>query len=232
MQVVHLNKQIDMLAWMEMRRAKVTGKSAKTIKPLSRGTNKGKIDSAVGFWSLLAGKLAVQKDAEDPKVRGERLEPIALQMLADKLRLKVNTEPGMWLSDEHEDIAITPDGAEDAEVITWAAEAKALDSALHLKYVISDRRARLEEGYAAIDNVPNEYSHCYREQCIQYFVVNENLQTLYFVLLDDRIALDSLVFHYITIKREDVADEIEAQKTVELEALAEVDKLIAELTKE
>lgn len=153
-------------------------------------------------------------------------------MLADKLKLKVNTSPGMWLSDENEGIAITPDGAEDAEVITWAAEAKALDSALHLKYVITDRRAQLKEDYKPIDYVPNEYSHCYREQCIQYFVVNESLKTLYFVLLDDRIALDDLVMHYITIKREDVADEIEAQKTIELEALAEVDKLIAELAGE
>lgn len=230
MKVLHLSKKIDQQAWMEMRRSKITGKSSKTIKPLSRGADKGKIDSSVGFWQLLAGKIAIQKDAEDPKARGERLEPIALQMLADKFGLKVNLEPGMWLSDDNEDIAITPDGAEDAAVITWAAESKSLDSASHLKFVIKDRRAKLLEGYSAIDNVPNEYSSCFREQCIQYFVVNEKLETLYFVLLDDRIALDGLDFHVITIHREDVKDEIQAQRQMQLDALSEVNKLIKELS--
>lgn len=215
---------------MEARRSKVTGKTAKTIKPLSRGTNKGQIDSAVGFWGLLAGKIAIQKDGEDPKARGDRLEPIALARLSTELGIIVNCEPGMWLSDDNEDIAITPDGAEDAPVITWAAEVKALDSAQHLKYVIADRRARQREDYKPIDYVPNEYSHCYREQCVQYFVVNENLKTLYFVMFDDRIAIDDLAFHYITIKREDIAEEIEKQRQQQLIALAEVDKLIAELT--
>jgi hypothetical protein len=215
---------------MEARRSKITGKTSKTIKPLSRGLNKGKIDSAVGFWSLLAGKIAIQKDGEDPKERGDRLEPIAIRTLADRLKLIPDVEPGMWLSDEHEDIAITPDGAERSDKPTWAAEVKAMDSSLHLKYVIADRKAKLLEGYKAIDLVPNEYSHCYREQCIQYFVVCETLQTLYFILIDDRVAIDSLAFHYITIKREDVAEEIEAQKAIQLQALAEVDKLILELT--
>jgi hypothetical protein len=217
---------------MEMRRSKITGKSSKLIKPLSRGANKGKADSAIGFWQLLAGKVAVQKDGEDPKERGERLEPIALARLATELSLVVNAEPGMWLSDENDDIAITPDGAEDAEVITWAAEAKSLDSALHLKFVIKDRRAKQTDGYRAIDSIPNEYSSCFREQCIQYFVVCETLQTLYFVLLDDRIALDGLDFHVITIKREDVAEEIAAQRQMQLDTLIEVNKLIAELSED
>lgn len=215
-----------------MRRSKVTGKTAKTIMPLSRGVNKGKVDSAVGFWNLLAGKIAVQKDGEDPKARGDRLEPVALHMLADQFKLDADYEPGMWLSDEHEDIAITPDGAERAETITWAAEMKALDSALHLKYVITDRRARAREGYNPIDYVPNEYNHCYREQCIQYFCVNSDLEILYFALIDDRVVLDSLVFHVITIRREDIADEIAAQMSLELAAIDEVNRLIKELSEE
>jgi hypothetical protein len=215
---------------MEARRPKVTGKTAKTIKPLSRGANKGKIDSAVGFWGLLAGRIAIQKDGEDPKERGDRLEPLAIRTLAERLNLDADVEPGMWLSDEHEDIAITPDGAERSLTPTWGAEVKAIDSAQHLRYVITDRRARQLEGYKPIDYVPNEYSHCYREQCIQYFVVCETLQTLHFIMIDDRIALDDLAFHYITIKRGDVAEEIEAQKAIQLQALAEVDKLIIELT--
>lgn len=217
---------------MEMRRSKITGKSSKTIKPLSRGKAKGQVDSAVGFWQLLAGKLAIQKDGEDPKVRGERLEPVALNLLAERYGLSMNVEPGMWLSDDHEDIAITPDGAEDAPEPTWAAEVKALDSALHLKFVVRDVRARQSEAYKPIDSVPDEFTSCFKEQCIQYFVVNERLQTLYFVFYDDRIALDKYAFHVITINREDVADEIQAQKYTQLDALNQVNALIAEMTAE
>jgi hypothetical protein len=215
-----------------MRRSKITGKSSKTIKPLSKGADKGKIDSATGFWQLLAGKVAVQKDGEDPKERGDRLEPVALELVSRHLGLPINLEPGMWLSDDNEDIAITPDAAEMGSKPTWAAEAKCLDSALHLKFVVKDRRARMLEGYSAIDNVPNEYSSCFREQCVQYFVVNENLKLLYFVLYDDRIALDGLDFHFIAIKREDIAQEIEDQRKLQLDALREVDQLIVELGKE
>lgn len=232
MQVLHLSKKIDQQAWMEMRRSKITGKSSKTIKPLSRGKAKGQVDSAVGFWQLLAGKLAIQKDGEDPKTRGERLEPVALRLLADRLNLKVGAEPGMWLSDDHEDIAITPDGAEDSPTPMWAAEVKALDSALHLRFIVRDLQARKMEGYKAIDSVPNESTSCFREQCIQYFVVNEHLRTLYFVLYDDRIALDKYTLHIIPIEREDVADEIQAQKYIQLDAINQVNALIAEMAAE
>lgn len=215
---------------MEMRRSKITGKSSKTVKPLSRGVDKGRVDSASGFWQLLAGKIAVQKDGEDPKERGERLEPIALQLFADQKGLMINLEPGMWLSDDDEDIAITPDAAEISDSPTWAAEVKCLDSALHLKYIIRNRRALVLEGYRGIDHVPNEYSSCFREQCLQYFVVNEHLETLYFVLYDDRIALDGLDMGVITINRADVAEEVAAQKQAEIDALVEVNKLIVEFS--
>jgi hypothetical protein len=153
-----------------------------------------------------------------------------MQRLADTLGLDINLEPGMWLSDTDEDIAITPDGAENIPFPTWAVETKAIASELHLKFVIRDRKAKLQESYKAIDSVPNEGTTCFREQVIQYFVTNEHLKTLYFVLYDDRVALEPLVFHYITIKREDILDEIETQGAMEISVLDEVNKLVAEIS--
>lgn len=208
-----------------MRRPKITGKVAKLVKPLSRGKDR----TPIGFWKLLAGKIAISHDAEDPKVRGDRLEPVSMQLLADTLKLNIDLEPGMWLSDDDEDIAITPDGAEAADIPTWAVETKAVDSALHLKFVIRDRRAKLKDGYKPLDSVPNEGSTMFREQAIQYFVVNEKLETLYFVFYDDRIEMEDLIFHYLTIRRGDIAEEIQAQKYQQINTLNEVNLLINNL---
>lgn len=178
---------------------------------------------------MLAEKIAIQADGEPDMDRGQRLENEALQRLADEKGLTIDLDPGVWLSDDDEDIAISPDGCEKSETPLWAAEAKCLGSANHLKYVIKDRRARKEEDYNPIDSIPNEAGGCYREQVIQYFVVNENLNSLYFVLYDDRIGIDSLVFHVIEVKREDISELVEEQKQMELETLKEINQLIAEL---
>lgn len=158
--------------------------------------------------------------------RGLRLENEALARTATQFNLTLDLDPGMWVSDDDDDIAISPDAAEEGNTPTFAAESKSLDSANHLKYVILDRRAKAKEGYKAIDYIPRDY----REQVIQYFVVNEYLHELYFTLYDDRIALDGLDHHVIVIDRKDVADEIAEQKQMQLDTLKEINQLIAELS--
>lgn len=160
--------------------------------------------------------------------RGQRLQAESLGKTASYFELSLDVDAGMWVSDDDEDIAISPDAAEaDTDKPTYAAESKSLDSANHLKYVILDRRAKAKEGYKAIDYIPKDH----REQVIQYFVVNEHLQRLYFTLYDDRIALDGLDHHVIVIERKDVETEIAEQKQMQLETLKEINQLIAELAK-
>jgi hypothetical protein len=133
----------------------------------------------------------------------------------------------MWISDDNEDISLSPDGSEaDTDKPTYAVESKSLSSDNHLKHVVLDLRARKQDGYNPINQVPKDY----REQCLQYFVVNQDLQTLYFTLYDDRIALDDLVHHVIIINREDVLEEIVDQRQVQIETLEKVNRLIEELT--
>jgi len=226
MQVIKLSQEHDREAWLQMRRGKITGSKAKAIRPLSRGADR----IPQGFWDLLAEKLAVGADGEKDIDRGQRLENEALELTAKKLKLNLNLDPGMWVSDDNEDLAVSPDAAENTDSPTYAAEAKCLSSANHLKFVIKDQRVQQGELYRPIDSIPDGASAAYREQVIQYFVVNENLKKLYFVLYDDRIALDKYMLHVITIDRKDIEDEIEDQKQMQLETLAEVNKLIAELT--
>jgi hypothetical protein len=183
----------------------------------------------MGFWTLLAEKIAITPDGEPDLDRGHRLEPEALKILAQGLGEDIDLDPGMWVSDDTDDIAISPDGAQIAYEPEWAAEAKCLNSANHLRYVIKDRQARRKEFYKPINSIPNEKSCAFREQVVQYFVVNEKLQTLYFVLFDDRIAINTLTHHIITIKRSDIADEIAKQRQQQLDVLAEIEQLIKEL---
>lgn len=225
MKIVKLSQTEDREAWLQMRIGKITGSKSKQLKPLSRGTDR----TPQGFWQLLAEKLAVAPDGEKDMDRGQRLEKDALEILAAKENLDINLDPGMWVSDDSDDLAVSPDGSENTDTPTWAAEVKCLSSANHLKHVIKDSRARAKEEYSPIHHVPDDAKSAYREQVVQYFVVNEKLQRLYFVLYDDRIALDKYMHHVIVIERSQIEAEIAEQKRTQLETLAEINNLIEEL---
>lgn len=235
MKIVKLSQQNDREAWLQFRRGKISGTKAKEVKPLSRGADR----TPQGFWKLLAEKVSVEPDGEPVMDRGLRLENEGLAKTAEKYGLKLDLDPGMWVLDEDEDIALSPDAAEaDTDKPTYAAENKSLDSDNHLKYVIRDLRAKKKaalesddpeyEPYFALDQIPSDN----QEQVIQYFVVNEHLQKLYFTLYDDRIALDGYDHHVIVVERKDIEREIENQKRLQLETLKEINQLIAELAGE
>lgn len=228
MKVIKISQSQDTDAWLQLRLGKVTGSKAKAIKPLTRGADR----TPQGFWQILAEKLSVQAPGAESAIdHGHRMENEALQEFAKRYDLVIDLDPGMWESDQDEDIAVSPDGAERSETPTWAAEAKCLSTANHLKYMLKDLAARKNEDYKAIDSIPNEKKCAYKDQVIQYFVVNEHLQTLYFVLYDDRVTLENYVFHCIEIKRGDIKDLIEYQTGVQLNTLREINKLIVEMAR-
>lgn len=226
--MVKVSQIADTEVWLQYRLGKITGSKAKYVKPLSRGADR----TPQGFWQLLAEKLAIKQDGELDMDRGHRLQGSALAELAKRHELDIDTDCGMWISDEDEDMAVSPDGAEKADVPTWAAEVKCFSSANHLRYTIKDRAARKNKDYNPFDSVPNDAKNAHREQILQYFVVNEALKTLYFVLYDDRIGLDNLVFHVIEIHRKDIAELVDAQKQQQIDILRQVNELIAQLAKE
>lgn len=217
--------------WLDARRGKVMGSKVKGVRRQSRDPEK----RYQTFWEVLAEKLAIAADGEPPIDRGHRLEPEALQAASKILGIPFDNDAGMWISDLDDDIGVTPDGAEPVEgdaLPTYAAEVKCLSSASHLRFIVEDRRARKKPTYRPIDSVPNEEKHVFRDQVLQYFVVNEKLQTMYFILHDDRIILDHLVTHIITIQRSEVEHLIEDNTNMEFEALLQINKLVKELTEE
>lgn len=226
MQIVRLSQDIDREAWLEERRGLATGSKAKSLKPLSRGEDR----TPAGFWDLAAERISVAQDGEPPRDRGKRLEREAAAMTVTKLKLKnPSGDPGLWVSDFSKFIGVSPDDYEDTDKPTWAIESKSVGNGKHLKYVWKDIKVKELPDYRAFNSIPNETGCFFREQLIQYFLVNEDLKVLYFTLYNDLFIYDWLVHHVITIKREDVLEQIEQQKNQQLETIKQVNSILKEI---
>lgn len=188
--------------WMEARRGKITGSRLKDII-VKRGTGYKK-----GFYELIAERLAVAPDEENPMDRGTRLEEEAVARFVKETGRKVDDSLVIWAREDNESIAISPDGVIGK---TEAVEAKCLSSAEHIKAWLTKQ-------------VPDDYEF----QKLQYFIVNDALRKLNFVFYDPRIP--SKDYFVLEIKREDVQAEIEEYLAYQKGILAEVDDIVNELT--
>lgn len=196
MKILNIDQNSD--EWKEARKGKITGTKLKDIV-VKRGTGE-----KIGFYQLIADRLAIVDDSEDPMERGHTLEQEAINEFT-KLTGKEVTKAGMWLSDENENIACSPDG-----VIgdTEAVEVKCLSASKHLEAFFTQQ-------------IPDEYEY----QALQYFIVNDKLETLYFCFYDPRVIVKP--FFYIEIKRDN--EKVEEIKKYQLEKLAKVEEFISKL---
>lgn len=200
------------------------------------------------FWSFLAEMWADPADGEPPMARGHRLENENIRQACEKLGIDTGTvefDTGMWVRDDDERIAISPDAHEKAKQPTFAFEAKSLGTKNHLMAVVPYSLWRdlhsgdmvvntdavhdmllalfpdvLRDDLTAFDFVPAAY----QAQVLQYFAVDDNLQTVYFTMLDDRVYCP-LSHVVMTVRREDVQDKVEKQLESERRTLAYVDML-------
>ena len=190
--------------WYSNRLGKITGSKLKDII-VKRGTER-----KIGFYQLMADRLSIQEEYEDPMERGHRLEDEAIAEF-EKLAKKKVEQVGLCISDENDNIALSPDGLiKTGKKYTEAVEVKCLNSAKHL------------QGYFE-KKVPKEYL----EQVYQYFIVNEDLDKLYFVFYDPRVTIKPT--HWVEIDREDVEDEIQFCKDYQEQTLKEIEELLLTL---
>lgn len=190
------------------------------------------------FWGFMSELLAAEPTGENPAERGHRLEKENASITINKLGIPMSDaefDTGMWVSDTDQRIAVSPDVHEKSERPTWAIECKSLGTPNHLAAVVpivlNDMRTsdtKLDtivaqiapqllgnDNVRAFDLVPDKY----HAQALQYFVVNPDLERLYFAFYDPRVYGINLSHVYVTITRESVAEEIEAQRDRELRAL-------------
>lgn len=192
--------------WLEARKGKITGSKLKDIV-VKRGTGK-----KIGFYQLIADRLAISPDGEDALERGHRLEDEAVGIFQEKTGLAVEREIGLCVSDLNENIAVSPDGLikNKKGKYTEALEVKCLGSARHIEAVIENK-------------IPDDYWL----QVIQYFIVIEDLETLYVMFYDPRFT--AIQAHIIEVKRDEVWQEAESMKEYQLNVIQEIDEIVERL---
>lgn len=188
--------------WLLARRGKITGTRLKDLI-VKRGTGK-----KIGYYELIAERLAIAPDDENVMERGHRLEEEAIKKFEKETKKKVDNGLVIWERDDNSSIAISPDGYIGE---TEAIEVKCLGSARHLEALLTQA-------------IPKDYE----EQILQYFIVNDKLKVLYFVFYDPRIlAKDYFKFE---VKREEVQEKVTEYLELEKATLAEIDAIVNDLS--
>lgn len=201
----------------------------------------------IDFWKFLAETMAEQPDGENLMARGHRLEPENITLTLQQLGYEQKdciTDCGIWESDEEPRLACSPDAYQATENPTWAIECKSLGSAYHLQAVIPwmiHSQRILHHGIpetladAAMQVLPPAATSltatgmdfipdAYRAQALQYFVVCDTLETLYFSLYDPRVYGDAR-HQIIPIHRKDIQSLIANHKRKQLNTLHIIDTI-------
>lgn len=194
--------------WEQLRKTKITGTVLKSLM----GTPKARQEA---IYEVIANRLSVGVDSdeeyENPMQRGTRLEPDAVSAFELEKNMQVE-RTGFCEDDSNPFIANSPDGYIIGTDDTEALEIKAMGGKNHIKMWLTDE-------------IPEEY----KWQVVQYFVVNEKLQKLYFAGYNPDIPIHPL--HIIEVKREDIALDIENARKSQEAFLLEVDAILQTIIK-
>lgn len=195
--------------WLSFREGKRTGTSIGKLFAKSRKTGE-MYDTdrpLVTFYQKVAERLAEgtgdDNGLESSRERGKDLEQEAIDEAERRLGL-VLIRGKVWQSDADANHIESPDAF--TEDLKTAVEIKCLSSARHIQAICENRP-------------PQEY---YAEY-LNYFLVNEKLQTLYVFLYDPRFLLEHLTWHAFKLTRKDIEYDIERMRDID----AEAEKLIS-----
>jgi predicted phage-related endonuclease len=199
-----IQKFEDQAEWLTARMGKITGTRLKDLV-VKRGTGK-----KIGFYELIAERIGLPADGENPMDRGHRLEDEAVERYEEMTGKKVDKAMVIWSREDNQDIAVSPDGMIEGTDETEALEIKCLSSARHIEAYLTKQ-------------IPDEYHY----QKLQYFIVNDKLQKLTFAFYDPRLKVAD--FFLIEVNRADVLKEIEELMIIEHETLKEIDSIVNSL---
>lgn len=165
------------------------------------------------FYNIMAERLATPADDENRMDRGHRLEDMAADKFAKQFSKELEIV-GCCVSDVDDRIINSPDRLVKPVNGTYkeAVEIKNLSSARHLQALIENK-------------IPDEFF----TQKVQYFVVNPDLETLYFVFHDDRFKYENLQLHVIPVTREELGNWPDIMLRYQLNSLKEMDSIIERL---
>jgi hypothetical protein len=193
--------------WLEARQGRIGGTRLKDII-VKRGTKPKK-----GFYEIIAERVAIPAGTENKMDRGHTLEVDALIRFEKETWKKVNKSLVIWSRTDNEDIYVSPDGyieQKRGKKIKEACEVKCLNSASHIEAYLTQQ-------------IPSDYE----AQVLQYFIANDDLEKLYFIMFDPR--LPRIDFFYFTVTRKEKEGEIQEYLQLERDTLvkiAEIEKML------
>lgn len=202
--------------WMSFREGKRTGTTVGKIFAKSRKTGEmyDTTKPLITFYQKVAERLAEGTGDDDglesSRERGKDLEEEAINEAERQLGLKL-IRGNVWQADDLNHIE-SPDAY--TKDLKTAVEIKCLSSARHIQAICENRP-------------PQEY---YAEY-LNYFLVNDDLETLYIFLYDPRFMLDHLKWHAFKLSRKDIEYDIERMRDIDAYAEELISKTVMELAR-
>ena len=200
-------------AWMVGRLGKVTGSAVKDTVNFKDGATKPGVYRAVAE-SMIGSATIAEDDLTSTQVmeRGHELEPRAIERFEKETGKKVRRGLILWERNDDSRMAVSPDGSISE---TEAIEVKCLLSTKHVEALFTKAIPKNTAGY--------------EEQLAQYFIVNEALETVYYVFYhpDFPTGLDYLC---LTFTREEMQEDIDRILSAERGAVSKVREIVNALT--
>lgn len=172
--------------WKMMRLGKISGTRLKDV-----------MGTALARENLLNELIAEEVTEQYEEIyitpemqRGTEEEEFAIRAYEERTGIDTK-EIGLAVHDEYDWLVLSPDRF--AKRNTHAVEVKCPKTKTQISY--------LRQGV-----VPKEYM----SQVIHYFIVNEKLKTLDFISFDPRIKMKDLQLNIVSLKREDLQDQIDS----------------------
>ena len=190
--------------WMSFREGKRTGTSIGKLFAKSRiqgelyDTDKPLLTMYQKIAERLAEGTADDDGLESSRERGKDLEDEAITEAEQKLGLSL-IRGNVWQDSKDPNHIESPDAY--TKDLKTAVEIKCLSSARHIQAI-------------CLYEPPKEYWADY----LNYFLVNDKLETLYVFLYDPRFMYEHLKTKVFEIKRSDIAYEIERMRDIDTAA--------------
>lgn len=186
------------MEWQMLRRCKITGTKLEDVM----GT---RLAQAQLISELIAEEATEQTKFTRPTEemeRGTNEEEFAIKLFEEQSGKKFK-RGGVWLSEEFGFLAHSPDGSLTKKgKIIEAVEVKNPDSKTaifsRLVNLIPSEETGLPKGRLPFLGVPPDY----KWQCVNYFLLNPDLERLHFLIHDARFIDPKAKLYVVTIERE------------------------------
>jgi len=189
--------------WIEARKKVVTGSRLGGLVVKRAGGEKKE------FYTLMAEMMGIDtKDPEKPMDRGHRLEEEAIEEFIGVTGKSVE-RAGLCISDFSEQIGSSPDGLikDSNGKYTEAVEIKCLSVEGHLEALYENK-------------IPSEHQY----QILQYFIVNDDLEKLYFCFYDPRVTKKP--FMMFEVNRSEIQADVDFYRTYQIEKIKLIEEFI------